>query len=1092
MRISIAAAAACLGLVSLTLAQNSLAEVNRPPIAIPAEELGTALQDLAKARDFQVICRADLVKGLRSQAVSGNFTPYEALTELLSGTGLTYKSLDSRTVTIVPLQQASGSSAEGDHADADKKSGSGQQPYLAQATPSGQGDQGNSTDQTATPSKASGLESARQGDSEQGSEQPAEPYRANTPEVLIRGTRIMNVDVKRTEDDAQPYYILDSKQIEQSGSASLEQFLKSQLTMNTAFQTNSQQAANVFGNLSQINLRGLGTGETLILIDGRRSAAVGFLNTGNSGAFGAPQPDINGIPLAAIERIEVLPGSASAIYGGAAVGGVVNIVLKKRFQGGEVHLTYDNPESGHAPQRTLSATYGLPLEDGRTHILVAGQYADGEVLFNRDRQNLVQRGVSAILRNSPSFLFSPFSPFPGATPNITSIDGSNLVLNNGTPLGSPITFIPPGTAPGSDISPGLLSNAGRYNLNPPDSNDLNGLRAPIGNAPTTKYLTGTVRREMTDSLQFFAEVSTSSNSTHIVQGGVGTLFVPAGAPTNPFKQDVLVFTPLNADSPLDTDSVTHSVTTGLVVRLPAQWSSELDYTWSQNLFESRQSASTDGVAISRDIASGVLNPFVDTIAHPFNVKNYLSISAFSNHSSLNDLGLRASGPIGRWLWGDPTLTVGVEHRKEGFDDSHNSVVYPSDSLLNQDEIIFGQSQSTNSLYAEALVPLVSEQNAHPGVRALELQLAGRTERYTVYNKTAFEFLSPSFLVPFNPPQGVHSTVSYSSTNPTIALKYKPFAPLMLRASYARAFLPPTASQLLRDSHLQCGPTPCLLITDPKTGETYSVNFTGGGNPGLQPQTSRDWDLGLVFAPVAGALQGLRIDLEHYEITQPNFITQPQAQDVLTNPAFAGRVTRDPVTGRVTVLDLSDVNATLYSTAGWDVKIDYQKSTPIGTFELYALGTRIDRDLRQSTIGAPENDFVDFPADGGEGKLKANGTLSWENRGWRLGWSTTYYSSYRQSGAPGDPFGVNTTFTDAQGGFTIPSQIYHDLFGSYTFGGAQGNGAVRNVLADLTIQFGIRNVFNTLPPFDAHTPVYYYSTYGDSRLRDFRISLRKSF
>jgi len=113
---------------------------------------------------------------------------------------------------------------------------------------------------------------------------------------------VMNVDVKRTEDDAQPYYILDSKQIEQSGATNIEDFLKNRLTMDTTFQSQGQAEAqnNVYGTKSSINLRGLGETKTLILIDGRRSIGVSF--------FGSPtQPDINGIPVSAVERIEVLP-----------------------------------------------------------------------------------------------------------------------------------------------------------------------------------------------------------------------------------------------------------------------------------------------------------------------------------------------------------------------------------------------------------------------------------------------------------------------------------------------------------------------------------------------------------------------------------------------------------------------------------------------------------------------------------------------------------------------------------------------------------------------------------------------------------------
>lgn len=81
---------------------------------------------------------------------------------------------------------------------------------------------------------------------------------------------------------------------------------------------------------------------------------------------------------------------------------------------------------------------------------------------------------------------------------------------------------------------------------------------------------------------------------------------------------------------------------------------------------------------------------------------------------------------------------------------------------------------------------------------------------------------------------------------------------------------------------------------------------------------------------------------------------------------------------------------------------------------------------------------------------------------------------------------------AQGSSTIRSQIYHDIFLSYVFdNGGHGGRMADALLSNLTVQFGIRNVFNTLPPFDAYAP-YYYSSYGDPRLRDFRITVEKRF
>jgi iron complex outermembrane recepter protein len=314
--------------------------------------------------------------------------------------------------------------------------------------------------------------------------------------------------------------------------------------------------------------------------------------------------------------------------------------------------------------------------------------------------------------------------------------------------------------------------------------------------------------------------------------------------------------------------------------------------------------------------------------------------------------------------------------------------------------------------------------------------------------------------------------------------------LTFRVSYAKAFLPPTAEQLLPN------PTPLTStvdITDPLTGETYGVRRSRGGNPNLSPQTARDWDLGVIFEPQEEFLKGLRIDLEYYKITQPNYITRPTVQLVVGSPQYASRVTRDPVSGRITVVDISYVNALEYKTNGWDLTINYRKATPFGILGLHALATFAAHDQRQYAIGGPFADYAGYPNDGGEAKLKANATFTWEYGHWRIGWTTTYFGNYYQTGAPGSPSalqggGPDPYYTDAQGGYTIPSQAYHEIFGSYSSGKTPVG-----LLSNITIQLGVKNVFNKLPPFDAYySPYLNYSPYGDARLRDYWISFSKSF
>ena len=111
MRVAVVSTAVCCCIVGLCVADPSVAAATRKQTDIPAQELSLALQALAKDRDFQIVCRADLVKDLRSPQLSGEFTPYEALSQLLSGTGLTYQALDDQTITVLPISSGPGSSA---------------------------------------------------------------------------------------------------------------------------------------------------------------------------------------------------------------------------------------------------------------------------------------------------------------------------------------------------------------------------------------------------------------------------------------------------------------------------------------------------------------------------------------------------------------------------------------------------------------------------------------------------------------------------------------------------------------------------------------------------------------------------------------------------------------------------------------------------------------------------------------------------------------------------------------------------------------------------------------------------------------------
>src|SRR5690606_7134354 len=214
--------------------------------------------------------------------------------------------------------------------------------------------------------------------------------------------------------------------------------------------------------------------------------------------------DINGIPLAAIERIEVLPSTASGIYGGGATGGVVNIVMKTDYAGVEVRAAYDSAFDTDAGHRRLEMSAGFSLEGGRTHAMLTAHRADSRFLLTGDR-DFAQRGRALLMAHNPN----PFDiwdpPYSTAT-NISSLDG-DLVLDDGTPLGAAFATVPAGYA-GADADGGaaLLAMAGQYSLGIGDHR-----RQSLMAGPVTESVALAARRDFTPWLEMFLDSGWTSN-----------------------------------------------------------------------------------------------------------------------------------------------------------------------------------------------------------------------------------------------------------------------------------------------------------------------------------------------------------------------------------------------------------------------------------------------------------------------------------------------------------------------------------------------------------------------------------------------------
>ncbi|MBL8265939.1 MAG: TonB-dependent receptor [Steroidobacter sp.] len=528
------------------------------------------------------------------------------------------------------------------------------------------------------------------------------------------------------------------------------------------------------------------------------------------------------------------------------------------------------------------------------------------------------------------------------------------------------------------------------------------------------------------------------------------------------------------------------VTGGVIVDLPKDWQLESDYTWTRN----KAVFGSFGLffdTIPQGITSGAINPFLDTLANPVDLNYYGGNYLGTSPSQLDNVALRVTGPLGHLPAGSPMLSLGLEYREESMRHASylwNFANFPSSNLNRQ---YLPKSQQVLSAYAEMKIPLISKANRVPLVHELDLQLSARTERFDVKTGTTY-IETPGAAV-------VDESVEYSSTNPTIGLRYKPIEQLMFRASYATGFLPPDYSQFLAptlggtDTR---GPSATVNVIDPLRGnELVATQFISGGNPDIKPQESTSWSLGVVWTPPF--LEGLRANLEWYRLELENVATRPTAQQIVTLAnQFPNRVQRaaalpgDPYgVGRITLVDFSLLGANRLQTEGFDLSLDYQ--VPVmdwGTLRLSASGTLIRYFERQASIVAPLQDVTNQIAYDGPLERKGNFGIGWSKDAWKVDWTMSYFGSYEQYAVGGV-----TAYVQAQGSRTIPSQSYHDVV--FTYGWDED--ASSSLLSGVTLQFGVNNVFDKVPPLDVfYSSSSYYSPFGDPRLREYRLSLSKRF
>ncbi len=918
---------------------------------IPAQSLSSALLILGRQTSIQIMTSSDDLQGVRSSAVRGTMAIKEALTQLLKGTDLRFETAGRNSVAIV------------------RPGTSPDTPEAAEAlriSRTGASMQRVASDEVHEQERRADEEADREPDDEAESE------------IVITGSRIRRDPL---ETQVNPVTIYSRTDIQRTGAINITDFVGRITQGQPDLSALASDDFPVSGRTT-INLRGLGNNTTLILVDGRRIPKSGQ-------GFGGEAYDLNGVPLGAVERIEVLTDGASAVYGTDAIGGVVNIITRQDFRGMEVFTQYGNTFDSDVSERNVNLALG-----------------QGGVFSGSQRRYSLALNASAYSRNSlqaidrPYTASSDYSASGGVAPppisETTLIGGGGVVWSQVGPppffmrpnlpgLDSPFTVIPAGQD-GANLQPGdfpgsastlvrFSEEAPRYEL----------LLSPTRNAAVS----GGVKLDWTENLQLFADAAYSVYESRY-QGSppVVRAAVPAGNPYNPFGVDVNVTKVIYELGPSRGESQSRTSRFALGARGEwfGDWQYDLSAGYSRYEGTSEQSMpqelllqnililepefqiiETPGfVALNSTDPATALNLFGDGRTTEPNAAQLLrDIVQGSNLNDYRELGetstysFNTNGKILQLRGGEMKVAIGAEYREESvsFENTLGSL-YGSLRAPDSRDVVAG--------YAEVSVPVVGAHQGVRGVNALQFTAAGRLDSESVFG---------------------------SEFTPKFGVLWKPIPSLAIRASRGEGYKAPTLVQLTSPTtqSLQNIDFFFPVPVDPVSGEPLSglVTLTQGGNPDLQPERSRSISVGIIYEPVK--VPGLVLSADYFDIDYFDkarlSLSVQEALDF-----FPGRIERDPDTGQVVRIDTRAVNLSNVVARGIDAKLTYRYTLPQGSqLDMRINGTYNIENAARGSPGTPLVEQIDqpyFP------RVRMNGDLFLRRQRFEVGITATYDASTR--------------------------------------------------------------------------------------------------
>ena len=874
----------------------------------------------------------------------------------------------------------------------------------------------------------------------------AAPADKELAEIVVTGTLLRRTDVE-TES---PVTVFTSEQILQTGLTTIADVIR------TVSADNSGTIPTAFGlgfaaGASGVALRGLTVNSTLVLIDGRRAAPYALADDGQRSFV-----DLNTIPLDSVDRIEVLKDGASSIYGADAIAGVVNIILKKQFQGANVSAEVGKGQHPGGGESRFTATVGSgDLDTDRYNAYFSVEWqGDSRILagdrpfpFNTTDLSSIggpdgRAGIPGSFTGSTSAVvapsvFTPGSPSP-ATLNTTQVGAYQ-----------PLTSCGPGTTAASAPSAigGLTDNYCLQNRSTFFDDQPAQQRIGVSGRFTVKindntraYMNASYYQNnvIIDTAPAQLQNSVALNTENIALPP--TLANGSLNPNNPFaalgEYALTQYSFSDIQQQLTLKNHNFRMVTGLVGKI-AGWDYDtalvINHTWLDTIQKGLLSASGELDAVTTG-AYNFVNPTLNTPAVRAAISPTL---AKTSTTDLDSLDFKATRELFQLPGGPLGIGLGAEIRYEA----------QNDPALNPNANVqgIGVSQTIGSRNAYAAY----FEFGVPVVKMLNFDISGRYDHYSDFG---------------------------GDFTPKVGFKFKPIKEVAFRGTYSKGFRAPAfaenGSSSVEGFITQNPQTayPANFCSPAVHSAAYCLPYTFGiitaANPNIKPEKSDSYTFGVIFEPIPQ----LSASVDFYDIKKKNTIVPGNSGAALA-PYFAGQALPP---GLAVQPDLPDpsfpgslarplsvsseyVNANQLTTDGIDIdllaKLDFDQwgrfTSELSVTKIFSFKLEFDDGTSQQFVGTQ----APYILSSGAGTPRYRGT--WSNTYYygpaSLTLTTYYVSGFAQTGvdATGDP--------NACLSFSVPCHVASftdfDLTGIY------------HINEHLTASFSVLNLFDKLPPID---------------------------